>query len=196
MNMLPQRKIICRFNVREQNGVEYIFVDEIRAKLPKSLLKEWEEWFRGKTEMLVQGQIGVYPWDVQEFLHKFYKEAQMEKKQNVAIDFDNVIHQYSRGWQGGELYGKPIEGAKAAMKGLVDKGYNVVILTARIQPKYPDSHEQKKKMEKWLKENGFLLNQHYHEVTNNKPSALVYIDDAAVRFTSWKETNEVLKCLL
>lgn len=29
----------------------------------------------------------------------------------ISIDFDGVIHQYSKGWQNGEIYDPPIRGA-------------------------------------------------------------------------------------
>ena len=114
-------------------------------------------------------------------------------KKTICIDFDGVIHRYSRGWQGGEVYDAPIEGTREAMKWLVSEGYKVVILTARLQPKYKDTEEQKAKMVRWLKENGFFLNSHYHEITNNKPSAIAYIDDQAVRFqNNWDEIKKRL----
>ena len=27
----------------------------------------------------------------------------------IAVDFDGVIHKYSKGWQGGEIYDEPVE---------------------------------------------------------------------------------------
>lgn len=115
-----------------------------------------------------------------------------QKQKTICVDFDGVIHSYTHGWQNGEVYGDLIEGSKECMKFFIDKGYRVVILTARIQPKYSDSEEQKGKMTEWLTKNGFLLDQHYHEVTNNKPSAIMYIDDKAVRFTNWREMKELV----
>ncbi|MAF81175.1 hypothetical protein CL628_04145 [bacterium] len=119
----------------------------------------------------------------------------MEK--TFAIDFDGVIHAYSRGWQAsGDIYDKPIPGAREAMANLVSQGFQVAILTARLNPKFDDAPEQKKKIITWLAENEFAEGVHYHEVTNNKPSAIAYIDDRAVRFTNWDQTNEVLHDLV
>lgn len=34
----------------------------------------------------------------------------MERKKIISIDFDGVIHRYSKGWQGGELYDPIVPG--------------------------------------------------------------------------------------
>lgn len=100
-------------------------------------------------------------------------------KKTIAIDFDGVIHKYSKGWHGGSIYDDPVEGAMEAMCHLHGKGYEIVIFTTRINfgeikqwiiSHLPDSH----------KDIDF-------EVTNIKPPAVAYIDDRAIRFTNWKD---------
>lgn len=111
----------------------------------------------------------------------------------ICVDFDGVIHRYSNGWQEGVVYDPPVEGTKRAMKWFVERGYRVVILTARLQPRYPDIQEQRAKMIQWLTKYGFNEGEHYHEITNNKPSAEMYIDNKAMRFTgNWKEIIQYL----
>ena len=115
-----------------------------------------------------------------------------ESRKTICVDFDGVIHSYGEGWKDGVVYGTPNDGAREVMKEYVDKGYKVVILTARIQPKYEDSKRQKVLMQEWLGQNGFIVGEHYHEITNNKPSAIMYIDDKAVRFTNWDDMRRLV----
>lgn len=49
----------------------------------------------------------------------------------IAIDFDGVIHKYSKGWQDGSIYDEPIEGAIKAINDLVDRGFSVFIFSTR-----------------------------------------------------------------
>ena len=51
---------------------------------------------------------------------------------NVAIDFDGVIHDFSKGWHDGTCYGDPLPGSLNAIKEL-SKDYNIIIFTARVQ---------------------------------------------------------------
>jgi len=50
----------------------------------------------------------------------------------VALDFDGVIHKYSKGWHDGTIYDDPIEGAFEYMKSLMEEGYCVFILSTRF----------------------------------------------------------------
>jgi hypothetical protein len=50
--------------------------------------------------------------------------------QTIAVDFDGVIHQYSRGWQDGTIYDPPIPGALGALTTLMNT-YAVFIHTTR-----------------------------------------------------------------
>ena len=51
-------------------------------------------------------------------------------KNTVAIDFDGVIHKYSKGWDDGSIYDKPVEGVHKALMELM-KDYWVYIFTTR-----------------------------------------------------------------
>lgn len=37
-------------------------------------------------------------------------------KKTICVDFDGVIHKYSKGWQGDVIYDEPVEGAKEYSK--------------------------------------------------------------------------------
>lgn len=109
----------------------------------------------------------------------------------VCIDFDGVIHQFSKGWSDGSIYDPPMMGAKEELERLVSKGYKVIILTTRLNPEVnEDINLERNKLTKWLADNGFKLEVHYHDLTAIKPIAGVYIDDRAIRFTNWKDMSK------
>ena len=108
------------------------------------------------------------------------------RKQTVAVDFDGVIHQYSRGWHDGTIYDPPVDGALESLARL-QRRYRVVIFTTRVNPDMPGGDLQLKRVIDWLEENGFREGEHFDEVTHAKPPAVVYIDDRALHFTSWDQ---------
>ena len=105
----------------------------------------------------------------------------------VAVDFDGVIHAYSRGWRDGSIYDPPIEGAVDGLRAL-QREYSVFIFSSR-------SADQ---IVKWLRALGvdavtddeanfpkFWDSRDVVLVTKRKLAACAYLDDRAVRFTSW-----------
>jgi len=107
----------------------------------------------------------------------------------LSIDFDGVIHEYSRGWVTPEIYDPPMPGTHDALKRLLHD-YAVHILTAR------DSREVIKWCRKQFPDIRFKLipaSAKYWEVkdvigvTNIKLPAIAYVDDRGIRFTSWKD---------
>ena len=102
-------------------------------------------------------------------------------KPTIAIDFDGVIASL-----GADGYFQPslancqlIDGSAAAIQVLVDTGYHIVIHTSRaINPKL------RADIMEWLDN----YDVPYHDVTNLKPPALMYIDDRAIRFDNWTQT--------
>lgn len=115
----------------------------------------------------------------------------MKNKKTLAIDFDGVIHKYSKKYYDGTIYDKPIKNAKKALKKLA-KLYKIVIFTTRLNPCFDEVNKEKgvnvrKDILEWLKKNEFKKNIHWHELTNNKPAAIAYIDDRGIRFTNWQD---------
>jgi hypothetical protein len=100
----------------------------------------------------------------------------------IAIDFDGVLHKYSKGWRNGEIYDEPMEGAVGACKLLIERGYNLVVFTVR---------KNTRAVEEWLRKNGFPE----MKVTNQKPKAVAYIDDRGIRFQSWGQAMIALSVL-
>ena len=70
----------------------------------------------------------------------------------IAIDFDGVIHAYSKGWQDGSCYDKPVDGVFAAIVSLFRNGYSVFIFSTR----------NSKQIKKWMKENCYETDYEYN----------------------------------
>lgn len=94
-----------------------------------------------------------------------------------AVDFDGVLHAYSRGWEDGVIYDDAMPGAFAALDRMMASGYRIVVFTVR---------EDLQAVVVWLKQQH--LWQFVSEVTRLKPPATMYIDDRAVRWESWEHT--------
>lgn len=98
------------------------------------------------------------------------------KAKTLAIDFDGVIHRYSRGWQGHDnAYDCQMEDVEWAFKRFIAHGYELVIVSSR----------PKEVIEEWLVKH--RLAKYIKEVSNYKVPARYYIDDHAYKFTTWKQ---------
>ena len=95
-------------------------------------------------------------------------------KNRILVDFDGVIHKYSKRYKDGDIYDIPTEGAVQGINNLLEDGYEVVIFTAR-----PNT----KDIPKWLKRWGIPQ----LKITDRKIAALAYIDDRGIRFTNWRD---------
>lgn len=93
----------------------------------------------------------------------------------VLVDFDGVIHRYSRGWQDGSIYDPPIEGCFAALDAMIEHGYEVVVFSTR------DAEQ----IRPWLAER--WEPGAYIGITDRKLPAVTQIDDRAIRFESWAQ---------
>lgn len=131
----------------------------------------------------------------------------------IAIDFDGVIHKYSKGWKDGSIYDEPIQQVFTCIGSLFDTGYSVFIFSTR----------KPKQILKWMKENtyetdyehngmgadpgdykyprfGFTVKvipfwkKFWNEknvlgITRRKLPAHVYVDDRALKFEGdWLKT--------
>ena len=105
----------------------------------------------------------------------------------IAVDFDGVIHGYSQGWQGGDIYDPPVPGVKEAMEELKAKGHTLYIFTTRTNKIFhKDEKDQKKAIEVYMKEHDIPFDKIW---TFGKPMADIFIDDRAIGFRGdWQAT--------
>ena len=108
----------------------------------------------------------------------------------VAVDFDGVIHTYERGWADGSIYGDFMPGAVESLARLMHD-HAVFIFTTRnarqvarwIEDKSGRAFECTTRVPR----KGFWDQRGYLLVTSQKLPAVAYIDDRAIRFTSWDQ---------
>jgi hypothetical protein len=109
-------------------------------------------------------------------------------KRTICIDFDGVIHDYSNGWQGVDVFGKAVNGASEGTAALKEYGWMIIIYTTR---------NDSPALRKWLSDN----NIHYDYINENpnqpegsdkgKLIANVYLDDRGILFDgNWEKAIE------
>jgi|TARA_R110002020_G_scaffold101898_5_gene239659 predicted mannosyl-3-phosphoglycerate phosphatase (HAD superfamily) len=115
------------------------------------------------------------------------KVATQFKNNTIAVDFDGVIHQYSKGFQGLEnVYDPPMPGAVESLQKLKDMGYRLIIVSSRtVEP-----------ILNWLDK--YNLGHFFDDVTNIKHPAKYYIDDHGLRFekklsNAWENVIEFIE---
>lgn len=118
------------------------------------------------------------------------------QEKRAMIDLDQTIHKYSNGWQDGNIYDDPFDGARDAIKWLKDNGYEIVIFTTRASPGNAvemggDEKLEIAKVMAWLKHH----NIYFDKVTADKLSADFYIDDKAIPIHNgnWDAVLNVIK---
>lgn len=119
----------------------------------------------------------------------------------IAVDFDGVIHKYSRGWGDGTIYDDFVDDAMLSLLTLMSRD-SVFIHTSRNPGQVARWIEKQTnyaiecttwlprtwygKRKKFWNIKGILL------VTDRKFPATVYIDDRAISFISWADTMSQL----
>lgn len=109
----------------------------------------------------------------------------------LAVDFDGVIHAYSRGWADGTIYDPPLPGALEGLRTLLDQD-SVFIFTTRDVGQVASwflargFHVRTGHDGPFWNERGPLL------ITNQKLAATAYLDDRAVRFENWDQALAAL----
>jgi hypothetical protein len=117
------------------------------------------------------------------------------KENQIAIDFDGVIHKNSKGYYDGTIYDEPVEGSLEAIKKLYDE-WDIIIYTAKAKSDRPlvNGKTGKELVWDWLTK--YNIAQFINEVTSEKPRAQIYIDDKGYRFENWNDTIKFVKELL
>lgn len=96
-----------------------------------------------------------------------------EDKKTVVFDFDGVIHSYTSGWKENSIIpDPPVPGIRKVIDNL-NKDYKVVVVSTRCR-----DYSGREAIKDWLKHNRIAV----YDVTADKPPAVCYVDDRAIRF--------------
>ena len=114
----------------------------------------------------------------------------------IAIDFDGVIHSYSKGWHDGTCYGEPVAGARAAIEELFQTHHVFIFSTRDPQTIVNWCHKHWPELDVRvvppIEPNAPpFFNGPFIGVTSQKLAAIAYIDDRAITFRG--DWNEVFK---
>lgn len=114
----------------------------------------------------------------------------------IAIDFDGVLHGYSKGYQDGEIYDPPVPGAAEAMKKMKEQGHYLYIFTTRTNKIFKkkgdgkDEKYQENQIKEWMAKHDIPYDKIW---TFGKPMADLFIDDRAINFAgNWDDTIETV----
>ena len=112
----------------------------------------------------------------------------------IGIDFDGVIHKNSKGYYDGTIYDDPIEGTEESLKRLSEK-YTLILYTTKAKPDRGliNGRPTIELIWEWLDKHN--LSKYISKITSEKPRAVAYIDDKAVRFHNWDKCLENLEVL-
>lgn len=109
-----------------------------------------------------------------------------DERYNISIDFDGVIHDF-HGLGDGTVTGDIISGAKEALEKLSGT-YRLILFTTKAKPDRPlvNGKTGSELVWEWLEKHDVA--KYIHSITCEKPRAVCYIDDKAIRFESWTQT--------
>lgn len=112
----------------------------------------------------------------------------------IGVDFDGVVHKNSKGFFDGTVYDKPVEGIVDLLE-LLSKKYKLVLFSAKARKDRMliNGKTGEELIEEWLIKN--KLRKYFTEITSEKPRAVCYIDDKAVRFTDVSNCKQQLRNL-
>ena len=104
----------------------------------------------------------------------------------VGIDFDGVIHRCSKGFYDGTIYDP--EGSKEALE-TISKKFDIIVYSAKARADRPLVNNMTGVQLIWEWLDKYEMSHYVKAVTAEKPRAVFYIDDKAVRFEGkWKDT--------
>jgi hypothetical protein len=113
-----------------------------------------------------------------------------ERTYSIAVDFDGVIHSYTSPWITAEVIPDPPVPGAIDWLNEISKRFKVIIFTIRGK-----TGAGRDAVKAWLWEHGFEAAGAGSDlvVTAEKPPALIYLDDRAVRFdgTNFPTSEEI-----
>ena len=98
-----------------------------------------------------------------------------QRNYSIAVDFDGVIHSYTSPWVSADVIPDPPVPGAIEWLNEMDKKFHVIIFTTRGK-----TAGGRIAVADYLREHGYHTST--HNVTAEKPPALIYLDDRAVRF--------------
>tara|TARA_B100000674_G_C37979636_1_gene981312 strand:+ start:8556 stop:9524 length:969 start_codon:yes stop_codon:yes gene_type:complete len=125
---------------------------------------------------------------------KIRKHSYPDEQINLGIDFDGVIHKCSKGYYDGTIYDEPIEGTYQALQKL-SKQYTLIVYTCKAKPDrgLVNGKTGTELVWEWLEKHN--MSQFVSKVTSEKPRAVAYIDDKAIKFSDWSSCMGEVKKL-
>ena len=120
------------------------------------------------------------------------KHSYPDETYQIGIDFDGVVHKNSKGFFDGTVYDEPVSGVYEAFE-KISKKYTIIIYSAKARKDRMLINEKTgvELIWEWLHKHN--LAKFVKEVTAEKPRAVCYIDDKAIRFLNWKQVFSELK---
>ena len=101
-------------------------------------------------------------------------------KKNIIIDLDGTICSEEKTFS--RALAIPKKGAAETIKKLKNKGYNIIIYTARSWTEYEITKN-------WLNKNKI----NFDELFMGKPIGEYWIDDRAIKFNNWDSVSKKIK---
>lgn len=119
-------------------------------------------------------------------LEEFISQVRDQEQFNISVDFDGVIHDH-KGVGDGTVSGDMIPGAREALEQL-SKNYRIIVFTAKAKPDRPlvGGKNGTELVWEWLEKHD--VSRFVNSITSEKPRAVCYIDDKAIRFVNWSQT--------
>jgi len=134
-------------------------------------------------DLIAMQRQSVFADSTIEFIDEHPYRMEEGRRPRIAVDFDGVIHKYSRGWQNGLIYDEPVEGSFEVCRMFEQMGLEVYILTARRNLADLDA---------WMKEWMERKDVHFEYTAGNfKLGAVLYIDDRGFRFENNNWTDAI-----
>ena len=119
------------------------------------------------------------------------KHSFQDETYQIGIDFDGVIHKNSKGFYDGTVYDDPVDGVREALE-MIAKKYVIIVYSAKARKDRMLINEKTgvQLIWEWLEKHN--LAKYIKEVTAEKPRAVCYIDDKAIRFVDWSDSMKKL----
>lgn len=117
-----------------------------------------------------------------------------QEERVISVDFDGVIHNMTKGFHDGTMYGDLIDGVEESLKEM-SKDYDLVVYSCKCNPERPLINGKTGTELIWEYLEKHNLKQYIKDVTFNKPNAICYIDDKCLEFKNWKDTIQDIRMI-